>query len=802
MLSKMSIKQKLILIMSIPLCIVILLAAKLGYNSFMYYNNLKSLDNVIVLSTKIGALVHETQKERGMTAGYLGSKGTKFQNKLPNQRDLTDNRLKEMKGFLSTFDASKYGSDFNNNLQKSLDMLTNLSNTRTNVTGLNIQTSKAIGYYTKVNSSLLNTISSISKLSTNAKVSQDIIAYLNFLLSKERAGIERAVGTNTFARDNFGEGMKAKFYTLIAAQNAYMDAFLKVSDDSSKVFYKETVKGEAVEEVNRMRNIALFKGIDSNFGVDSSYWFATITNKINLLKKVENYLAEHLVKTITKEMDNATFEVILFGILSAIGVALTLILARTIAFAILLDVDQVRKGLDDFFAFINYEKDDINLEIVESNDELGKMSRLINENINKTKANIQADRNLISNTIEVANKINKGHLDTRITNDSNNPALSELKNIINKMLHTLNENFENIMKVLNSYSKLDFRPQLEENNLEGIIKELEDDVNILRNVITETLIENKRSGLILSQNANTLTRNMDEIANAANNQAASLEETAAALEEITANIKNNTETTVKMAEYGDKVKHSVLTGQQLANNTAKSMEDINAQTTAINEAITVIDQIAFQTNILSLNAAVEAATAGEAGKGFAVVAGEVRNLANRSAEAAKEIKDLVENAQVKTNEGKKIASDMINGYEELNGNISNTIELIENVTTASKEQSTGMIQINDAVTNLDKITQENAQNASQADTIAQKTLEISNMIIDHADAKQFEGKDEIKIRKSTTDLLYQGNEKRSIEKVMKKDHKQTQQRQRPISAKKEPVKITSSNNDNDEWESF
>ena len=799
MLGKLSIKQKLILIMSIPLCIVILLAAKLGYNSFIYYNNLKSLDHVIVLSTKIGALVHETQKERGMTAGYLGSKGKKFHDALPNQRELANTRLKEMKDFLSSFDSKIYGKDFNNNLEKSLNILSDLSNIRTKVTSLDIKATNAIGYYTKVNTLLLNTISSITKLSNNAKVSQDVIAYLNFLLSKERAGIERAVGTNTFARDSFGQGMKAKFYTLIAAQNAYMDSFIKVSDISAKEFYLKTVKGEAVDEVNRMREVALFKGLESNFEIDSAYWFATITKKINLLKEVENYIAEHLVETIDEEMSNATFEVILFGVLSAIGIILTLLLARTIAFTILLDVDLVRKGLDDFFAFINFEKDDIHLEIVDSDDELGRMSKLINENINKTKANIQADKNLIKNTIEVANKINKGHLDTRITLDSNNPALSELKNIINEMLHTLNENFENIMKVLNSYSKLDFKPALEENDLEGIIKELEDDVNILRNVITETLVENKRSGLILSQNANTLTNNMDEIANAANSQAASLEETAAALEEITANIKNNTETTVKMAEYGDKVKTSVLTGQELANNTAKSMEDINEQTTAINEAITVIDQIAFQTNILSLNAAVEAATAGEAGKGFAVVAGEVRNLANRSAEAAKEIKSLVENAQVKTNDGKKIATNMINGYKELNENISNTIELIDNVTTASKEQSSGMVQINDAVNNLDKITQENAQNASQADSVAQKTLEISNMIIDHADAKEFEGKDEIKIRKSTTDLSYQGQEKRSIEKVMRTT---SIKKESPVIKKAQKKVINDNNNGTDEWESF
>ncbi|RXJ83080.1 chemotaxis protein, partial [Arcobacter sp. CECT 8985] len=489
-----------------------------------------------------------------------------------------------------------------------------------------------------------------------------------------------------------------------------------------------------------MRKIALYNGIDSNFDVDPSYWFSTITKKINLLKKVENFIASHLIDTIDKQISEATNNIIIFGILSLLGILITLILARTIAFAILLDVETVKKGLTEFFAFINFEKDDIELEVIDSKDELGMMSRLINENINKTKQNIQADKDLILNTIEVTNSINKGHLDSRIEANSNNPALNDLKNIINKMLETLNMNFLNITKILDSYSKLDFRPKLQSNDLEGIIKELEDDITILRDVITKTLVENKRTGMILSQNAGTLTSNMNHISNAANSQAASLEETAASLEEITSNIRNNSETTSKMAEYGTFVKNSVETGQKLANDTVESMEDINNQTTAITEAITVIDQIAFQTNILSLNAAVEASTAGEAGKGFAVVAQEVRNLANRSAEAAKQIKDLVTHAQEKTIHGKTIATNMIKGYEELNGNIIKTIELIENVTVASKEQSQGMIQINDAVNNLDKITQENAQNAAQADEIAKQTEKISNTIIEHADAKEFDGK--------------------------------------------------------------
>ncbi|WP_151948765.1 methyl-accepting chemotaxis protein [Aliarcobacter butzleri] len=745
MLSKLSIKQKLILIMLIPLIVVILLDAKLAVDSFSASRNLKALDNVVELSTKIGVLVHETQKERGMTAGFLGSKGEKFKTELPNQRLKTDEKLSEFKTFLSTFDKNSYSQDFIENLDSGIKKLEELSNIRSSVNALSINGPVAIGYYTETNKLLLNVIGTIVKLSTNSNVSQELVSYMNFLLSKERAGLERAVGTNTFAKNVFDLELKTKFYTLVAEQTAYLDSFVKVSPKEAVDFYNKTMQDNSVEEVEKMRKIALYSGKESDFNVDANYWFKTITDKINLLKKVEDYLSENLVSTIRKELGEAQRNMIIFSLLSTFGIALTMILARTIAFTILIDVDSVKKGVENFFAFINFEKDDIELIEVKSNDELGMMSKIINKNIQETKANIQKDRDLIADTIRVANLINKGHLNAKIEKGSNNPSLNELKNIINQMLETLNTNISNILKVLTSYSKLDFRPKLVENELEGIIKELEKDVNILGEVITQTLIENKKSGLVLSKNATILSENMSKIATAANSQAASLEETAASLEEITSNITNNNQTTIKMADYGNKVKESITLGQDLANKTVISMDEINTQTTAISEAITVIDQIAFQTNILSLNAAVEAATAGEAGKGFAVVAGEVRTLASRSAEAARQIKTLVENAHKKTEEGKDIASNMIEGYSELNKNISMTLELISNVTVASKEQSTGMVQINDAVNNLDQITQLNAHSASEANQVAQETLSISKKIIEQADAKEFDGKDTIRV---------------------------------------------------------
>merc|ERR1711879_661672 len=241
-------------------------------------------------------------------------------------------------------------------------------------------------------------------------------------------------------------------------------------------------------------------------------------------------------------------------------------------------------------------------------------------------------------------------------------------------------------------------------------------------------------------------QNVENLNNSSNEAAARLEETAAALDEITGSVSESNIKISQMSEIANSVTSSSAKGEQLASKTTTAMDEINEKVTAINEAITVIDQIAFQTNILSLNAAVEAATAGEAGKGFAVVAQEVRNLASRSAEAAKEIKHLVEDANIKANEGKQISDEMIKGYASLNESISKTIELIEDISNSSKEQQSGILQINDAINSLDSQTQANASAASQTNEIAKETSNIARDIVKNTDDKEFDGKNSISIK--------------------------------------------------------
>ena len=402
------------------------------------------------------------------------------------------------------------------------------------------------------------------------------------------------------------------------------------------------------------------------------------------------------------------------------------------------DLEEIDKYFQQLIEFLSYEKSEY--EYVEStgNKKVDDMFKNWNQQIKKFDKRTKDDMRVLGEIVLTADKVEQGIYKCRIKGDSDNPTISTLRNTLNKMLISIDDATSRISKVVTSYTNDDFTDYIKVvDNYKDCMKLLMESINLLGKELGSSAKNNFQNGETLEESASTMTSSMNNLAEKANEQAASLEETAAALEEITSITRNNTQNATKMATLGQVVKKSVLSGEELASKTASSMDEINEKVKAINSAITVIDQIAFQTNILSLNAAVEAATAGEAGKGFAVVAQEVRNLANRSAEAAKEIKNLVEEANIKTNDGKLISSDMIEGYKELNKNISETIHIIEDVSAASKEQMLGIEQINQTVNMLDRVTQENAFESNQIKEISQSVSTLAYELLTDAKSKKF-----------------------------------------------------------------
>ena len=451
-----------------------------------------------------------------------------------------------------------------------------------------------------------------------------------------------------------------------------------------------------------------------------------------------------------------------------------------------------QEGLVGFFKYINREATDIKSLDTDSFDEIGLMARVVNENIIKAKAGIEEDRKVIDDTITVLAEFEQGDLCQRVNTNTNNPALQELTTLLNQMGTTMESNIDGVLTVLEEYSNYNYINKVGKDGIKEHLLKLANGVNSLGDAITGMLVENKEIGLTLDNSSNILLDNVNTLNKNSNEAAAALEETAAALEEVTSNVSSTNQNVAQMAKYASVVTTSANKGQELATQTTEAMDEINTEVTAISDAISVIDQIAFQTNILSLNAAVEAATAGEAGKGFAVVAQEVRNLAARSADAANEIKILVENANAKANQGKNIADNMIDGYTGLNDNISKTIDLISNVETASKEQQMGITQINDAITSLDRQTQENANIASQTNEVALQTDQLAKLVVSSADEKEFTGKHTVKAKEMTNT---------TVKTTQPKVHVSQKQTSTAI-PKNSMKKITSSSSSDDEWASF
>jgi methyl-accepting chemotaxis protein len=324
----------------------------------------------------------------------------------------------------------------------------------------------------------------------------------------------------------------------------------------------------------------------------------------------------------------------------------------------------------------------------------------------------------------------------------------------------------------------------------GAIASLCDGVNALMDKMTEVIIQVREAGETINTAAGEISSGNNDLSNRTEQQASSLEETAASMEQLAATVKNNAENAKQANQLAVAASGVAVKGGEVVGQVVNTMTAINQSAHQIEDIISVIDGIAFQTNILALNAAVEAARAGEQGRGFAVVAGEVRNLAQRSASAAKEIKELITDSVNKTAEGTKQVQNAGQTMQEIVTSVQRVTDIMGEITAASVEQSSGISQVNTAITSMDEVTQQNAALVEEAAAAAESLVEQAMSLMENVSAFKLSG---------GADYAGQSVQRSTVKAVSRPT---IRTRSKP-EAKAAPAKLSAnSSGDEGDWEEF
>jgi methyl-accepting chemotaxis protein len=325
----------------------------------------------------------------------------------------------------------------------------------------------------------------------------------------------------------------------------------------------------------------------------------------------------------------------------------------------------------------------------------------------------------------------EGDFSRRVPLEGKSDFMLNLATSMNGLCHNVAETTADFADLMGAMADGDLARRITA-DYRGVLGKLKDDANRMAEQLTETLSEIKAVGCEVSNAAAEISTSTTDLSQRTEEQAASLEQTSASMEEMSATVKKNTENALQANQLTSGSRDIADRGGQVVAKAVDAMARIEESSRKISDIIGVIDEIARQTNLLALNAAVEAARAGDAGRGFAVVASEVRSLAQRSSQAAKDIKDLITKSSSQVQEGVGLVNEAGSSLTGILASIRQVADIVAEIASASQEQSTGIDQINKALTQMDEVTQQNSarvqENAASAKTLEQRSETMNEKV--------------------------------------------------------------------------